>query len=173
MPNPSFLTMNASFWRLNKKGHSIEQPGQFFPFGNCDVSMRVSAFCKYTSQVHGVEYVPRNNVTLDNLDYNPSMSRFDTFYYELASGSILVAIDSRMAYLSYLAGLECHIHDQPETIPNGNAYFLARGYGRGQWAVGLIQNYIYIAERYDEFKFNRRVGGISNEFEVFGVSAFV
>ena len=136
-------------------------------------TMRISAFCKNVSQIHGVEYVPRNNVTLDNLDYNPSMSRFDSFYYELASGSILVAMDSHMAYLSYLAGLECHIHDQPDTIPNGNAYFLARGYGHSQWAVGLIQNYIYIAERYDEFKFNRRVGGISNEFDVFGVSAFV
>lgn len=136
-------------------------------------TMRVSAFCKNVSQIHGVEYVERNLVTVDNLDYDHSQSRIDNLYYELANGSILVAMDAHVALLGYLAGIECHIHDQTEAIPNGNAYFMARGYNNSQWAVGLIQNYIYIAERYDEFKLNRRVGGISKEFDIFGVSAFV
>ena len=132
-------------------------------------TMRVSAFCKNESQIEGEIYVPRTLINKDNYDYDPTMTRFDRLSVEEVPGSALYIADREFELLSYLAGVSGSMSTIPKNFISGRSFIPARGKGRYQWAISLLEINVYIGSSYNTVNFSKRDGGSMKYMEVFGV----
>ena len=133
-------------------------------------TMRVSAFCKNESQIEGEIYVPRTQINMDNIEYDPTKTRFDKLSVEEVPGSALMISNMEFELLSYLAGVDASFTEVPENFISGQCYIPARGKDSQQWSVQLLEHNIYIGSSYNTVKFSRRDGAHAKHMEVFGVA---
>ena len=132
-------------------------------------TMRVTAICKNESQIEGEIYVPRTIINMDNIEYDPTKTRFDKLSVEEVPGSALFIADMEFELLSYLAGVNAAMTTIPENFISAISFIPARGKGRYQWAVSLLEINVYIGSSYNTVNFSKRDGGAMKHMEVFGV----
>ena len=136
-------------------------------------SMAVSVICQELSAVKKEIYIPRNELTLDNISELSSGASVDRFYIEQAPGSALVMMDAHSVNTSYIAGISGKFKDVPDSYLAGRVYFPVRGNGRSKWAIGLYELFIYKGKSYSEWSLSGRYGTYDPDFSVFSTSAMV
>lgn len=132
-------------------------------------TMRVSVICKNESQIEGEIYVPRTVLNEDNFTYDKSQTRYNKLSLEEVPGSALFIANMDFELLGYVAGAAGSMSSIPENFIDGRSFIPARGKGKNQWSIQMLEINIYIGSSYNTVNFSRREGAHSKQMEVFGV----
>jgi len=136
-------------------------------------TLPLMAIVKEDSQVEGEIYVPRNQVTQNNLTSikdNPTINRYNI---EQSDGIPVMTADVEIHISGYVSGIEGNMQDLPPTYVGGRCYFPARGKGRCEYGISLMENYTYWRNSYGTFRVASRFGKYDPDFELFGTSCMV
>ncbi len=136
-------------------------------------SMAVSVICQELSAVKKELYIPRNELTLDNISSLEINATIDRFYIEQAPGSAIVMMDVHAVNHSYINGIRGYFKDVPDSYLAGRVYFPGRGNGRSKWAIGLYELYIYRGFSYIEWNLSGRCATYDQDSLIFATSAMV
>ncbi len=136
-------------------------------------SMAVAVICQELSAVKKELYIPRNELTLDNISSLEINATIDRFYIEQAPGSALVMMDVHAVNHSYINGIRGYFKDVPDSYLAGRVYFPGRGNGRSKWAIGLYELYIYRGFSYIEWNLSGRCATYDQDSLIFATSAMV
>ncbi len=136
-------------------------------------SMAVSVICQELSAVKKELYIPRNELTLDNISSLEINATIDRFYIEQAPGSAIVMMDVHAVNHSYINGIRGYFKDVPDSYLAGRVYFPGRGNGRSKWAIGLYELYIYRGFSYIEWNLSGRCATYDPDSLIFATSAMV
>ncbi len=136
-------------------------------------TMSVSVICQELSAVKKELYIPRNELTLDNISSLEINATIDRFYIEQAPGSALVMMDVHAVNHSYINGIRGYFKDVPDSYLAGRVYFPGRGNGRSKWAIGLYELYIYRGFSYIEWNLSGRCATYDQDSLIFATSAMV
>ena len=136
-------------------------------------TMRLKASVKADSQVEGEVYEPRNEATLNNL---ATIERGDTiskYMLEQADGCPIMTADIEVHIAGIVSGVDGDLQGLSDTWIAGRCYFIGRGIGDREYAIGLYETYTQWSKYWKSYQVAARYGKTDMDFIAFGTSCMV